>query len=289
MKRTMLFLPGNNPNMLINGAYLGSDSIIFDLEDAIAPDEKDSARILVRHALTSMDYSPCRVIIRINSLDTEYWENDVEAMLPLKPDILMPTKVSGKDYIIKLVEKMQQVEAATGCGCATTLMPLIETALGLENSFEIATAHERVSAIYLGGEDLTADLRCKRTKEGNEISYARYRIVNAARAAGVDVYDTPFTDIDDLDGLRRDAEFAKSLGFTGKAVISPRHVDCVNEIFSPSLADIEYAHCVFAAIEEAKKQGKGAISLNGKMIDAPIVERARIVLEAAAELNGGTQ
>jgi citrate lyase subunit beta/citryl-CoA lyase len=104
----------------------------------------------------------------------------------------------------------------------------------------------------------------------------------------VDVFDTPFTDIDDLDGLRRDAELAKSLGFTGKAVISPRHVDCVNGVFSPSEADIEYAHRVFAAIREAKEQGKGAISLNGKMIDAPIVERARIVLEAAEELKGGS-
>ncbi|MCC8189492.1 MAG: CoA ester lyase [Planctomycetes bacterium] len=287
MIRSMLFLPGNNPNMLINGGSLGADAVIFDLEDAIAPEEKDAARILVRHVLASLDFSGRTIIVRINALDTPYWEQDVETMLPLGPDILMPTKVSGGDYIKTLVEKMREVESGAGLNGKTALMPLIETALGLENAFAIATAGDRVTALYLGAEDLTADLRCGRTKEGGEIAYARSRLVNAARAAGKDVFDTPFTDIDDLEGLRRDAALAKALGFTGKAVISPRHIDPVNEIFSPSAAEIEYAHRVFAAIEEAKRLGKGAISLNGKMIDAPVVERARTVLAAAADLNGG--
>ncbi len=289
MKRTMLFLPGNNPNMLINGGNLGADSIIFDLEDAISPDEKDAARILVRHVLNSLDFRPARVIVRINALATPYWEKDVEAMLPLCPDIVMPTKVDGAEYIHALVAKMERVEQAAGLTRKAALMPLIETALGLERSFEVARAHPRVAALYLGAEDLTADLRCPRTKEGGEIAYARGRIVCAAHAAGIDAFDTPFTDIDDMDGLRRDALLAKSLGFTGKAVISPRHVDCVNEAFSPGGAEIAYARRVFDAIREAKEKGKGAISLNGKMIDAPIVERARIVLEAAKELSGGLE
>ena len=136
-------------------------------------------------------------------------------------------------------------------------------------------------ALYLGAEDLTADLRCKRTKEGGEILYARGRLVCAARAAGIEAYDTPFTDVDDIEGLRKDAMFAKSLGYTGKAVISPRHVETVNEVFSPTAAEIRHAKQVLEAIETARRMGKGAISLNGKMIDAPIVLRAKLVMEAA--------
>jgi citrate lyase subunit beta/citryl-CoA lyase len=287
MRRTTLFLPGNNPNMLINGGYLGADSIIFDLEDAVSPDEKDAARILVQHTLSSLKFEKCEIIVRINSLDTSFWEDDVEAIVPFAPDVLMPTKVSGPDYMHKLAAKVDEVEKRAGITKKIMLIPLIETALGLENSFAIASSDKRITALYLGAEDLTTDLRAPRTREGAEITYARNRLVCAARAAGVDALDTPFTAIDDMEGLRQDALLAKSFGFTGKAVISPRHVNCVNEIFSPSDAEIEYARRVFEAIETAKKQGKGAISLGGKMIDAPIVERARKVLEAAEELQKG--
>jgi citrate lyase subunit beta/citryl-CoA lyase len=280
----MLFLPGNNPNMLINGGNLGADAVIFDLEDAVSPEEKDAARILVRNVLSALRFGKCEIIIRINSLDTPYWEKDVEAMTPLAPDFLMPTKVSGAEYIHTLSAKMSEVEKKTGSTKEIRLMPLIETALGLENVFAIAKSDGRIAALYLGAEDLTADLGAPRTKEGGEIAYARGRLVVAARAAGLDVLDTPFTDVNDIEGLKRDALTAKSLGFSGKAVISPRHVDCVNEVFSPSGAEIEYAHAVFEAIKNAKEKGKGAISLWGKMIDAPVVERARKILETAKAL-----
>ena len=288
MRRSMLFLPGNNPNMIVGGGYLGADSIILDLEDAVSPDDKDAARKLVRNALRSVSFGKCEVIVRINALDTLYWEEDVETIVPLCPDLIMPTKVSGAEYIRQLDEKLAGVEAAHGLPIGKTrLLPLLETALGIENAFAIASASPRIAALFLGAEDLSADLRCPRTKEGAEIAYARGRIVCAARAAGVEVYDAPFTDVEDMEGLEADARLAKGLGFTGKAVISPRHVDTVNEVFSPSAAEIAYAREVFAAIEEAKRQGKGDISLHGKMIDAPIVQRARLVLEAAAEIEGG--
>lgn len=287
MRRTMLFLPGNNPNMIMNGEYLGSDSIIFDLEDAVSPDDKDSARDLVRNALTYMTFGKKERIVRINALDTPYWVEDLEAVLPLAPDVIMPTKVSGGEYIRKLDAEMTRIEQQHGLPVGKIkLIPLLETALGIENAYEIAVASARMEALYLGAEDLSADLRCARTKAGTEIFYARERLVCAARAAGIEAYDTPFTDVEDLEGLEADTRLAKSMGFTGKAVISPRHVDIVNEVFSPSQAEIQHARDVFAAIEEAKRQGKGAISLNGKMIDAPIVLRARFVLEAAAALEG---
>lgn len=285
MRRTMLFLPGNNPRMIMNGGLLGADSIIFDLEDAVAPDEKDAARELVSKALKALDFRKCEIIVRINALDTAYWEEDLEKIIPLAPDVIMPTKVSDGDYIRRLDEKMSREEEKAGILTGKTgIIPLLETASGIENAYEIARASKRMKALYLGAEDLTADLRAPRTKEGKEIFYARGRIVCAARAAGIEVYDTPFTDVEDMEGLEKDTKAAKALGFTGKAVISPRHVDCVNEIFSPSQAEIQYAGMVIEAIEKAKAEGKGAVSLNGKMIDAPIVERAKIVLSAAREL-----
>jgi citrate lyase subunit beta/citryl-CoA lyase len=159
--------------------------------------------------------------------------------------------------------------------------------MGVENAFAIASATSRVKALFLGAEDLTADLQCKRTKEGREIEYARTRLVMAARAAGVDVYDTPFTDVNDDEGIEVDANLAKSLGFSGKASISPRHVDVINRVFSPTLAEIDYAYEVMEAIALAKKQGKGAIALRGKMIDAPIVMRAQRTIAMAQALGLG--
>lgn len=285
MRRSMLFLPGNNPNMIINAGCLGSDAIIFDLEDAVAPAEKDAARILVRNTLRYTDLSGCEVIVRINSVDTDYWKADLDAILPEKPNVILLPKSSTPADVILADSYISELEEKLGLpNMSVALMPLIETALGVENAFAIASSTKRVCAIFLGAEDLTADLRCKRTKEGREIEYARTRLVVAARAAGVDVYDTPFTDVNDDEGIVTDAKLAKALGFTGKASISPRHVEVINQVFSPTLAEIDYAYEVMDAIALAKKQGKGAISLYGKMIDAPIVARAEQTIAMAEAL-----
>lgn len=285
MRRSMLFLPGNAPKMIINGNYLGSDAVIFDLEDAVAPDQKDAARLLVRNVLGSLEFDRVETIVRINSIDTPYWQKDLEAIVPNKPDIIMLPK-TGTAHDVEVVDDyLAALEERLGMEVGSVrLMPLIETALGIENAYFIASARKRVVALFLGAEDLTADLRCKRTKEGREIDYARSRMVNAARAAGVDVYDTPFTDVNDDEGIVADATYAKSLGFTGKASISPRHITTINTVFSPTKADIAYAYEVMDAIAEAKAQGKGAIALRGKMIDAPIVARAQQTIAAANAL-----
>lgn len=288
MRRSMLFLPGNNPNMLINGNCLGSDAIIFDLEDAVSPAEKDAARILVRNTMRYMDFHGCEIIVRINSIDTPYWKQDIDQILPEKPAlILLPKTGSAQDaleadaYITEVEEKLGLPRDTVG------LMPLIETAMGVENAFAIASCTSRVKALFLGAEDLTADLQCKRTKEGKEIEYARTRLIVAARAAGVDVYDTPFTDVNDDEGIVKDAQYAKELGFTGKASISPRHVEIINAVFSPTQKDVDYAYEVMEAIALAKAQGKGAIALHGKMIDAPIVTRAQRTIAMAEALGMG--
>lgn len=285
MRRSMLFLPGNAPKMIINGNYLGSDAVIFDLEDAVAPDQKDAARLLVRNVLGSLEFDRVETIVRINSIDTPYWQKDLEAIVPCRPNIIMLPKTGTARDVEVVDDYLTVLEAKLGMEEGTVrLMPLIETALGIENAYFIASARKRVVALFLGAEDLTADLRCKRTKEGREIDYARSRMVNAARAAGVDVYDTPFTDVNDDEGIVADAQYAKSLGFTGKASISPRHITAINTVFSPTKADIAYAYEVMDAIAEAKAQGKGAIALRGKMIDAPIVARAQQTIEAAEAL-----
>ncbi|MBR5224041.1 MAG: CoA ester lyase [Clostridia bacterium] len=290
MRRSMLFLPGNTPNIIQNGGILGADAVILDLEDAVAPAEKDSARILVRSVIRSMGFDRCEVIVRINATDTAYWQKDLDAIIPVRPSLIMPPKTASAQDVLKVDAYITQLEEKLGMENGTVgLIPLIETALGVENAFQIASACPRVKAIFLGGEDLTADLHCKRTKEGEEISYARCRLVCAARAAGIEVYDTPFTDVNDDEGIYTDARKAKSLGFTGKSAISPRHVKAINEVFSPSLKDIEYAYEVMEAIRIGKEQGKGAVSLRGKMIDAPIVARAMQTIEAAEELGLGRE
>lgn len=288
MRRSMLFLPGNTPNILQNGDALGADAVIFDLEDAVAPDQKDAARILVRNTMTYLDFSRVEVIVRINSVDTDFWKKDLETILPLKPSLIMPPKSSCAEDVLTVDAYMSQLEDRLGFARNTArLIPLIETALGVENAYQIASCTPRVAAIFLGGEDLTADLQCKRTKESQEIEYARSRMVCAARAAGVDVYDTPFTDVNDDEGIRIDAEKAKSLGFTGKSAISPRHVPVINAVFSPSQRDIDYAYEVMEAIRRGKEEGRGAVALRGKMIDAPVVSRAKRVIETAEALGLG--
>lgn len=288
MRRTMLFLPGNAPNMLINGDVLGADSIIFDLEDAVAPDEKDAARILVRNTLKYQKPTACETIIRINPLDTQEWRADLEEVIPCRPDLIMPAKAGCGQDIKVVADYMAQIEEQAGIQVGSTgILPLVETVLGVEKAFEIASAHRRVAGLFLGGEDFTADLHCKRTKEGQEIFYARSRIVCAARACGLDAYDTPFTDVEDMQGLVKDSQLARSLGFSGKAVISPRHVETVNAVFSPAPEEIQYARDVVEAIEEGKRQGKGAVSLRGKMIDAPIVKRAMQILDMERQMMGG--
>ena len=290
MRRSMLFLPGNNPNMLINGNCLGSDAIIFDLEDAVSPAEKDAARILVRNTMRYMDFRGCETIVRINSIDTPYWQQDLDTVLPCKPNLILLPKTGSAADALAADSYMTQLEESLGMEPNTIgLMPLIETAMGVENAFLIASATKRVKALFLGAEDLTADLQCKRTKEGREIEYARTRLVVAARAAGVDVYDTPFTDVNDDEGIWVDANLAKSLGFTGKASISPRHVEVINSVFSPTEKEIDYAYEVLDAIELAKQQGKGAIALHGKMIDAPIVARAQRTIDMAKALGMGRE
>jgi len=284
LRRSMLFMPGNNPGMLQDAAILGADSIILDLEDAVSLTEKDSARILVREAIKTIDYSEVEVVVRINPLDTEYGPLDVDVIARVKPDTLMIPKANEEG--IKLVDKMlDRIETEVGyLPGSIKLIALIETAIGLENVYNVILASKRVVAVLLGAEDLTSDLGIERTKEGQEIFYARNKVANACRALKVDSIDTPFTDTFDDEGLAKDTAKAKSLGLTGKSAINPRQIEIIHSVFAPTEAELKHAMRVLDAMEEAEKEGKGVCSLDGKMIDAPIINRANCTIDQCVRL-----
>ncbi|MBU3219755.1 HpcH/HpaI aldolase/citrate lyase family protein [Clostridium algidicarnis] len=285
LRRTMLFMPGNNPGMLQNAAILGADSIILDLEDAVSITEKDSARVLVREAIKNVDYSSVEVVVRINPLDTEFGHLDLDVIARTKPDSIMVPK-ADENEIREANEILNKIEEEEGFKKGSIkIIPLIETAFGLETVYNVINASKRVVAILLGGEDLTSDLGIKRTKDGEEIFYARNRVATVCRAFKIDSIDTPFTDTNDFEGLEKDTLKAKGLGLTGKSAINPRQIDSIHSVFAPTKEEVNHALRVLKAMEQAEREGKGVFSLDGKMIDAPIINRATTTVELAKLLN----
>ncbi|WZL72733.1 aldolase/citrate lyase family protein [Clostridiaceae bacterium 35-E11] len=281
LRRTMLFTPGNNPNMLQNAEVFGADSVILDLEDAVSIAEKDAARTLVRNALKEINFCNIEIVIRINPLTSDFGHKDIDTIARVKPDAIMVPKATEED-IKAVCSILTQIEAEEGFEKGSIkIFPLIETAYGLENIYNIIGVSDRTIGVLLGAEDLTADLGIKRTKKGEEIFYARNKVATACKARKVDAIDTPFADINDMEGLREDVSTAKSLGMTGKAAINPRQVDSIHEVFAPSQEEIRYALRVLEATNQAQEEGKGVFSLDGKMIDAPIISRARNTINKA--------
>jgi citrate lyase subunit beta/citryl-CoA lyase len=279
----MLYLPGNNPNMLLRGALFGSDGLILDLEDAVAVSEKDAARLLIREVLKVGEFGTCEVTVRINGLDTEYWREDLAAVVPspVLSGVRAP-KVEDPQTVRDLDEELSRVEEKSGIPLGRTkIFCLLETARGVWNAYDIAQASPRVAAIIPGGEDLTADLRTNRSAEGTELEWTRRMLVVAARAAGVDALDTVYPRITDDEGLRREAGFIKQLGFDGKSVIHPNQISIIHEVFTPTEAEVAKARKIVAAAKEAAERGLGAVSVDGRMVDAPVVRRAQYTLVRA--------
>lgn len=274
LRRTMLFMPGNNPGMLQSAPIFGADSVILDLEDGVSLTEKDSARILVKEAIKVIDYSQVELVVRVNHLGTEYGIKDIDFISRAKPDSLMIPKAT-EEQLIYINEMLNKIENEEGYEEESIkLIPIIETAYGLENVYNIINSSKRVVAVLLGAEDLTSDFGIKRTKDGDEIFYARNRVSTACRAAEIDAIDTPFTDTNDYEGLQKDTLKAKSLGFTGKACINPRQIDIINSALAPNEQEVKHALRVLQARDEARDKGLGVFSLDGKMVDAPIINRA---------------
>lgn len=281
-RRTMLYIPGNNPAMIQQGGVYGADSILLDLEDAVALNQKDSARILVRNLFKTTNFYNAEVCVRINHLSTPFGLEDLKEIVPLQPDAIRYPKTETVEELAKLIQIIEDIENENNLPHnKMTIHAMIETALGVQNVFEIAKFSKRVDALTIGGQDLTADMNIASTKDGSGIDLARKMIVMAAKANGIDAIDTVFVDINDEEGLRQEVEYAKKIGFSGKAVINPRQIEIIHEVYTPKEEEIRKAYRIVKEFNANKAQGIGVFAIDGKMVDAPVVTRAQYVLELA--------
>lgn len=276
-----MFVPGNNPAMMQDAFIYAPDSIMLDLEDSVTMAEKDAARLLVHHALKTIDYGNTEMVVRVNPLSTPYGKKDVEAVIKAGVDVIRMPKTETADEIRELEAEIEKVETELGCLGRTQIMAAIESTLGVINAYEIATASKRMMGIALGAEDYSANLKTQRSPEGMELLLARQTIVVAARAAGIDALDTVYSNLNDMETFRKEVELIKQLGFDGKSIINPRQIEVVNEVFAPKEKEIQKSLTILAAIKEAEQRGSGVIAVNGKMVDRPVVIRAQRTIDLA--------
>lgn len=281
LRRTMMFVPGNNPAMMQDAYIYSPDSIMLDLEDSVSMAEKDTARLLVYNALKTIDYGNTEMVVRINPLNTPYGKKDIEAVVKAGVHVIRMPKTETAEEVVEVEREIERVEKQLGCVGRTQIMAAIESALGVVNAHAIATASKRMMGIALGAEDYCANLKTQRSQDGAELQLARQTIVVAARAAGIDALDTVYSNLNDMETFRKEVEYIKTLGFDGKSIINPRQIEVVNEVFTPTQKAIDKALAIIAAIKEAEKKGSGVIALNGKMIDKPVVIRAQRTVELA--------
>ncbi|MGE4354424.1 MAG: CoA ester lyase [Oscillospiraceae bacterium] len=285
IRRSLLYTPGSSMKMLTKAKTATADAIIMDLEDAVSVGEKDTARENVAALIDEMKATGKEVIVRVNAMDTGWGIRDIMAIVPGRPDAVIVPKADKKaltvaDYLLSAMEYECAIPLNT-----IKMIPLFETTYAITNAYEVLGAAERIDGVQLGAEDLTKEQEIERTMMGAEISYARHQLAFSARARGLDIIDTPYTGIKDLEGLRTDAINAKNIGFTGKTCIHPSHADVLNAVFSPSAEAVEYAKGVVEALDQAIAEGKGAVMYMGKMIDAPIADRSRRIIEKAERIS----
>jgi len=271
-RRSRLYLPGNEPKFVINAAVHGADGLIIDLEDSVAPSEKDAARLVARNSLYHLDFLKSEKIVRINQ--GERGLEDLEYLVPYGIQLVLVPKVESAEEFQKVDAKIQELRKKHNIDYNVWMIPILESAKGCWFAYEIASATPNCVALSIGLEDYTADIGAQRTLEGTESFWARAQVINGAKAAGIQALDTVFSDVADSDGLRSSVKEAKSLGFEGKGCIHPRQVKIVHEEFAPTDSEIKKAKKIVLAFEEADRQGLGVVSLGSKMIDPPVVKRA---------------
>lgn len=282
LRRSMLFVPGSNAAMLSNSFIYKPDSIMFDLEDAVALKEKDSARLLVAHALQHPLYKEIETVVRVNPLDSEFGVADLNAVVRAGVDVVRMPKTETAQDVIDMDREITEIEKACDREVGSTkMLAAIESPLGITQANQIATASKRLIGIALGAEDYVRNLKTERSPEGIELLFARCSILQAARAAGIQAFDTVYSNANNEEGFLKEAALIKQLGFDGKSLINPRQIELLHNLFAPTQKDMDQAKRIIEAAEEAERQGSGVVSLNGKMIDAPIIDRAKLVLERA--------
>jgi citrate lyase subunit beta/citryl-CoA lyase len=282
LRFSRLYLPGNSPSMMLNAGIHDPNGIILDLEDSVAFDRKKEAQLVVRNALRGINFYGAERMVRINQFPKGL--EDIKYLVPHNVHMLLVPKCEGAEQIKELEEKILEIQKQHKIERPVLLMPIIESALGVEKSFEIATASENVVALAIGLEDYTADLGTRRTNEAVESFYARTRIVNACKAAGIQAIDSVFSDVGDMDALRENVKVSKGLGFEGMGCIHPRQIKVIHESFAPEPVEIEKAKKVVNAFIDATERGLGVVSLGTKMIDPPVVKRAETTINLAISL-----
>lgn len=283
--RSLLFVPGNRANMLQKATGSNPDAFIPDLEDSVPTDEKTEARNVTASHLAQLAQGGRRVIPRVNSLDTGLLEEDLAAVVGPHVYGVSLGKISTPADVAAVEGVLENLEANTGLPRGRVkLVPWIETALAIVRAYDICTASPRIVGVAFGAEDLTHDMGIERREDDAEVAHARNVMCVAARAAGVLALDTPYFGFRDPEGLQRNAQASRAIGFKGKFAIHPAQVDLINAAFSPSDAEVAHARRVVAAFEEAERQGRGSTSLDGRVVDVPVVKRARDLLELAASL-----
>ena len=278
-RRSRLYVPGNQPKLMLNAMKYKPDGIILDLEDAVAQSEKEATRFVIRNALRTLDFSGAERMIRINQ--GEMGLQDLEFVVPHNVHLILVPKVESAEQLVAVDNKIVQIMENCGRKDPVFLMPIIESARGVMNALDIAEASPNNVALTIGLEDYTADIGTIRTDEGKESFFARSTVINAARAAGLQAIDTVSVDIGDEEALRASAREAKALGFDGKGCIHPRQIEPIHEEYAPDTDKIEKAKKIVLAFDEAQKQGLGVVSLGSKMIDAPVVKKAAQIIDLA--------
>lgn len=281
LRRSRLYLPGNEPKFFVNAGLHEPDGIILDLEDSVAPDEKDAARYLVRNALRSVDFYGTERMVRINQLPMGL--EDLKFVVPAKVNLILIPKVEEASQILEVEKELEAIKKLHGIKDDIWFMPIIESAKGAINAYEIAKSSNLVCSLAIGLEDYTADIGAERTLEGNESFWARMQVVNAAKAAGIQAIDSVFSDVGDMEGLVKSTLESKSFGFEGKGCIHPRQIQPIHTAFAPTSKEIEKAMKIVMAFEDALSKGLAAVSLGTKMIDPPVVKRAQRVIELAIQ------
>ncbi len=277
LRRSRLYLPGNEPKFFPNAGLHQPDGIILDLEDSVAPSEKDAAQLLVRNTLRSIDFYGAERMVRINQIPQGL--DDLKFVIPNNIHVIIIPKCESRNDVLLVEEKVNELKKLHKIKDNIFFMPIIESALGVEKAYEIASSSKNICSLAVGLEDYTADIGVPRTKDGKESFAARSKIVNAAKAAGVQAIDTVFSDVDDKEGLKESVIEAKQLGFEGKGCIHPRQIKIVHEALTPTESEIERAKKIVAAFKDAKRKGLGVVSIGSKMIDAPVVKRAEHIVE----------
>ena len=283
LRRSMLFVPGANAAMVSTSFIYQPDTIMFDLEDSVALSEKDSARMLVAHALQHPLYREMETLVRVNPLTSEYGLADLNAAVRAGASGIRLPKTDGAQDITDMETEIERIERDCGRKVGSTLMlAAIESPQGILAANEIAQASKRLIGIALGAEDYVRAMKTERSPEGIELLFARSTILHAARANGLMAFDTVYSDARNEEGFLREAALIKQMGFDGKSLINPAQIALIHNLFAPTQKEVDYAEKVIKAAEDAAKAGFGVVSLNGKMVDAPIINHAQVVLERAA-------